>query len=146
MREDLETGCWIWTGSTHPIHGYGRFRSGPRSVQAHRFAYEAFRGEASADMECDHLCRVRGCVNPAHLEMVPKAENIRRGKWGTHQSGKTQCPKGHEYTPDNTYRTASHPGRRFCRACDRERAPRKRPWTEAKRIKQYNRRQMLKQR
>jgi hypothetical protein len=30
-------------------------------------------------MHLDHLCRVRSCVNPAHLEPVTNAENCRRG-------------------------------------------------------------------
>lgn len=46
---------------------------------AHRAFYERERGAIMSDMQIDHLCRVRACVNPAHLEAVPQATNLRRG-------------------------------------------------------------------
>ena len=70
-------------------------------------------------MELDHLCRVIACWNPWHLEEVTHAENVRRGR-GNGYREKTHCPKGHEYTPENTYRPPSRPTNRQCQTCRRE--------------------------
>ncbi len=71
------TGCWLWTA--HVVKGgYGRFRDG-RMVLAHRWSYEHFNGPIPAGEEVDHLCRVRSCVNPQHLEAVTHVINVNRG-------------------------------------------------------------------
>ena len=67
--------CWPWLGSISQRHGYGKF--GQRG--AHRVAYEHFIGPVPDGLQLDHLCRVRSCVNPWHLEPVTVGENIRRG-------------------------------------------------------------------
>jgi hypothetical protein len=73
-----ETACWVWQWRIGP-DGYGvvHVRRSPR--QAHRVIYESHVGPIPAGLDLDHLCRVRACVNPAHLEPVTRAENIRRG-------------------------------------------------------------------
>src|SRR5215471_680067 len=72
--------CWLWTGNKQ--HGYGIYslRSNGRNERpkAHRFAWEFFNGEIEPGMTLDHICRVRHCVNPDHLEEVTRAENTRR--------------------------------------------------------------------
>lgn len=69
-------GCWTWTGSKHPL-GYGMAKAlGER--YAHRVSYRLHRGPIPEGLTIDHLCRNRSCVNPAHLEVVSLAENIRR--------------------------------------------------------------------
>lgn len=73
-----ESGCWLWTGIVG-ANGYGRARRGQRKISAHRVVYEQHMGPISDDLMLDHLCRVRHCVNPAHLEPVTNAENQRRG-------------------------------------------------------------------
>lgn len=70
--------CWLWTASTDG-HGYGQFWNGERRMPTHRWAYEQARGPIPEGLQLDHLCRVRRCVNPDHLEAVTQAENIRRG-------------------------------------------------------------------
>lgn len=107
--------CWLWTG-TCPL-GYGQFtiRAGIK-VKAHRFAYEALIGPIPDGMELDHLCRVKNCVNPGHLEPVTAQENIRRGVPFRASRLKTQCVNGHPYTEETT---SWWHGRRHCRVCHR---------------------------
>ncbi len=120
------SGCWWWMGH-HNNNGYGMFSIQGRMVLAHRFAYETFIGSIPVDMELDHLCQHRGCVNPWHLEVVTHRENLRRGQgWGLGgklQRAKTHCPHGHPYDEVNTY---VRQGYRECRACHRERETRRR--------------------
>jgi hypothetical protein len=74
---DKTDSCWIWTGNL--FQGYGLFsiRSGV-PVRAHRFSYELTHGGIADGMELDHLCEVKRCVRPDHLEAVTHAENMRR--------------------------------------------------------------------
>ena len=66
---------WLWRGRTHPMSGYGTYS---RS-QAHRVAYEFCVGPIPDGLVIDHLCRIRHCVHPDHLEAVTHQENCRRG-------------------------------------------------------------------
>lgn len=115
--EKASTGCWLWTGHINQ-DGYGRICRGGESKSAHRTSYEVFRGPIPDGLVLDHLCRVRHCVNPDHLEPVSIAENIRRGEGvAVQHAAKTHCVHGHEFTPENTL--THHSGSRGCRACAR---------------------------
>ena len=70
-------GCWIWTGTLEPS-GYARFRDNYTRTGVHRYAYELLVGQIPDGLQLDHLCKVRHCVNPDHLEQVTGAENTRR--------------------------------------------------------------------
>jgi hypothetical protein len=108
--------CWLWTGAISST-GYGRLNL----YYAHRIAFELHIGPIPEGMTIDHLCRVRTCVNPAHLEAVTLAENIRRSDSPSAQRARwTHCPRGHEFTPENTYLRPDGHGRQ-CRACCRMR-------------------------
>lgn len=66
---------------------------------AHRMAYEHFKGPIPDGLYIDHLCRVRCCVNPDHLEAVSNRENILRGVGaGAIHARQKSCPLGHPYT------------------------------------------------
>lgn len=75
-RSDAE--CWLWLAATAGA-GYGQFGANGKSVRAHRYAYEALVGPIPDGLEIDHLCNIRLCVNPGHMEPVTHAENVRRG-------------------------------------------------------------------
>jgi len=113
-RPDLGP-CWPWTGGKRG-KGYGAFNmpkdgGGYRMVQAHRYAYEVSIAAVPGDLVVDHRCLNKPCCNPAHLEVVTNAENLRRG----HSDRTTHCKNGHEFTPENTIQKATGP--RACRAC-----------------------------
>ena len=107
------SGCWLWLGAlTH--NGYAVLSIGGKTERAHRWAYASAHGPIPPDMELDHLCRVRCCVNPSHLEVVTSAEN---GKRSPFKGSKTHCVRGHEFTDKNTYWRKE--GRRNCLECRR---------------------------
>lgn len=128
VSPEPNSGCWLWTGLCNP-KGYGRIMVDGRHQLAHRVSYEMHVGPIQEDLEMDHLCRVRCCVNPAHLEAVTHAENSRRGEAGINQRAKTHCPQGHPYSGENLYTSPN--GRRECRTCWRERYAVRRSMKEA---------------
>lgn len=119
IRTDVENGCWLWLRYRN-AGGYGRFWIGDgRLVMAHRWFYEKYKGQIPDDKEIDHLCRVPACVNPAHLEAVPHAVNVLRGK-GTHMD---TCRSGHAVIAGNILFRG---GRRHgCLTCARAAAARR---------------------
>lgn len=115
-------GCWLWTGSKS--YGYGKIGVGSRTdgtnamTQCHRVSYEHFRGPIPEGLTLDHLCRVRHCANPWHLEPVSVGENVRRGEAANIVSSRTNlCKRGHSL--EGAYITKR--GSRQCRECQRER-------------------------
>jgi hypothetical protein len=118
--------CWLWRG-TMLTNGYGNFLDDGRYVRAHRWSYESVIAPIPAGLDLDHLCRVRHCVNPAHLEPVSRSTNLSRGTVGYTAKQRaatvTHCPQGHAYDEQNTSHkdTRYTPGgARRCRACAKE--------------------------
>jgi hypothetical protein len=115
--------CWLWLGG-HSNEGYGQFSQSHgfekrRTLLAHRVSYDLLVGSVPTGLHLDHLCRTRGCVNPAHLEPVTCRENLLRGATLQAQNArKTHCIHGHPFTPENTYvPPLRRNGLRACRQC-----------------------------
>lgn len=116
-----ETGCWIWMGGC-TSGGYGTYYIKNKPWYVHRLSYMWFIGPISKGLEIDHICRVRCCCNPNHLEAVTSAENTRRGKLyevtaARHAITRARpvCKYGHPYTPENEYLRPD--GRHECKIC-----------------------------
>ena len=119
-----EDGCWLWLGALNEC-GYGLLRR----RTAHRFAYELMVGPIPSGLVIDHLCNVRSCVNPHHMECVTPSENSlrawRRGgfahvvldRLGAAKRAKTHCPNGHPYFGENLVFDPQSRARR-CKICE----------------------------
>jgi HNH endonuclease len=131
--EKTET-CWLWHGSTSSC-GYGCFTIRSTNypsivLSTHRMMYWMTYGRIPEGLEIDHLCRVRHCLNPLHLEAVTSRVNVLRGESSSAKNAaKTHCLRGHAFDNENTY--IRHCGHRMCRACARQR---KREYSNGPRI------------
>jgi hypothetical protein len=107
-------GCWIWSGAVQS-RGYASVGIAGRSHLGHRVAYELLVGPIPDALTLDHLCRVKTRLNPAHLEPVDVATNVRRARESV-----ADCVHGHPFTQGNTYVTTR--GTRECRTCRNDRS------------------------
>lgn len=115
----LGTHCWLWKGGVDR-DGYGYFMlpTKPRWQYAHKVSYQTHRGNIPTNMMIDHLCRVRNCVNPDHLEIVTPQVNVLRGiSFAAKNAVKTHCNHGHEFSKSNIIKDRN--GNRNCRECAR---------------------------
>lgn len=103
-------------------NGYGNIRRGHKTLYAHRWYYEMAHGPIPEGYWIDHLCRVRSCVNPLHLEAVPPGVNTARGMAPSAVTARTGvCQKGHVLEGRNIVIIKTS-GKRRCRTCENARA------------------------
>ena len=119
------SGCLVWTGYVNQ-KGYGRIGVNGRLLRTHRLAWSLANDQPVPEGKMIlHSCDNPPCCEPSHLRPGTQAENtadmIARGR--NHNQQVTICPRGHEYTTENTY--VNRRGR-SCRTCgiDQDRARR----------------------
>lgn len=116
-KVDKSDDCWVYAGPLTP-GGYGSHKYAGIYYSTHRVAYQALVGDIPKGLELDHLCRVRNCCNPDHLEAVTHAENVLRGEsLFADRKRQTHCVHGHEFTEENTRVRPN--GTRECWSCKR---------------------------
>jgi len=154
-----ENGCRLWTGHIGKT-GYGTIGihiNGKLKIKdVHRVAYEFYKGPVPDGLHLDHKCHDpktcklgikcphRRCINPDHMEPVPQPVNNsaeRSTGLGTiaavaQYKAMTQCKRGHEFTPENTYfvNGTGKTGPTQIRVCRKCRSARVNEWHKAKRL------------
>lgn len=112
------TGCWLWIGQIMQ-NGYSRMYVGSADHSSlhklgHIVSFLLYKGSIPKGLEIDHLCRIRHCVNPTHLEAVTHRRNMERAYFAI----QTHCFRGHKYTTENTrHYKHKNKNRRVCRKC-----------------------------
>ena len=114
---DGPKGCWLWQLKLDD-DGYGRVKRKGRGSRAHRYVFKLCGGVIPEGLHLDHLCKVRNCVNPAHLEPVTPRENVFRSTAPpVLNAAATECVNGHPFTEENIYRWPKKPHVRSCKTC-----------------------------
>lgn len=110
--------CWLWGGNIQ--NGYGTASYMGKTGRVHRITYTIIKGKIPEGLVIDHLCKVKNCVNPEHLEAVTQKENTLRGT-SPHAiyAKRTHCDKGHEFSMENTIVREDNNSRR-CKICHTE--------------------------
>ena len=113
IEKEPNSGCWLWTAHVDRL-GYGHVTRGGQNQRVHRVMYELAKGPIPEGLTIDHLCRVRSCVNPEHMEPVTQRVNVLRGEANAAKNArKTHCQNGHEFE-------VMENGWRYCRSCGNE--------------------------
>jgi hypothetical protein len=125
-----ENGCWVVpkvADKGYAVMTVGSRADGSRTTaHVHALLYDEVVGDAEPSSVKDHLCRVRACMNPDHVEPVTNVENVMRGEGlFAERARSTTCASGrHEWTEKNTLweRPAGRRPYRRCKSCRRERS------------------------
>jgi hypothetical protein len=99
---------WLWTGAVQS-NGYGTFHFQGHQHRAPRISFYLTHGHWP-EPQVDHLCAIRLCIRPDHLEEVTAFQNMRRAFGGTD----AHCKNGHPRFEGSSYKDGS------CRECHRQ--------------------------
>ena len=129
VSPEPNSGCWLWTGGISSS-GYGHISKGigkKGTMLAHHFALQHFKGiTVPQGMDTLHACDVKCCVNPDHLSVGTRQDNvldcIQKGRFRTNSEAmqkrrlqRTHCRHGHLLTEEIIYIDAK--GTIRCRTC-----------------------------
>lgn len=116
VQPEPMSGCWLFVTQTKD--GYGSIWIGKTNHRAHRLLFSV-DNEIPDGFVVDHKCRVRCCVNPAHLRAITFKENVLIGVGPSALCARqTTCKRGHAFEGENLQRTNCR-NERICRACRR---------------------------
>jgi len=69
------TPCRIFRGAK-TASGYGNLTTDRKTMGAHRAAYIVAHGSIPAGTEIGHRCDIKLCIEPTHLEAIPRGQNM----------------------------------------------------------------------
>jgi hypothetical protein len=117
--------CWRFTGA-HDNRGYGVMKYLGKTERVHRVSAFMYLGlHLDSELMVLHKpeCKFRDCWRPEHLYAGTAKDNAKDTLQAGHfmgrrvrGQGQTHCKRGHEYTPENTYR--NYKGR-SCKICQK---------------------------
>ena len=84
-----DTGCWEWTGAMRR-NGYGVIRVQGKMISTHRYSYEQHKSIIPSNLHVCHSCDNRKCVNPDHLFLGTRSDNMK----DAYQKGRLHIPDG----------------------------------------------------
>ncbi|SRR6266566_1827343 len=116
---NAETQCWLWMGNKPS--GYGHVKLRGETVKVHRLMYAWLVGPLPRGLkirQVDHLCKIKHCCNPVHLEKVtPRINTLRSNAIQAVNFRKTECGRGHSLSGGSL--RIDPRGYRQCRTCDK---------------------------
>lgn len=140
-----KSGCWEWTGASSN-EGYGRVKVAGKLESPHRLMWEEENGPIPDGLWILHDCDNPPCVNPAHLFLGTRSDNMldaskkgrtrgeRPERRTREKNGKVQCCRCKDwFAPDDFYKYCSKDPRgwcynSYCKICNTEYARERRKY------------------